>query len=660
MRPLRTLIPALMLLAGLACAETVQLPGLGVQLTLPAGWSIARTVEGVGVSLRAADGSGTLDVLAWIPVAEKLSAAAAAEAHEQVLSARATWQRTAREKLTAADGSDAVVVTGTLQVGQTAPEDCLFAAYQVGQMYVVIGTVTEPGGLARARTAFFDAAAKSLAPAGFTPRPAPIKPVTPASPGATANPVTPAGAGQNPAPGAATPTVTPAVTPTPPARIVPTVPALADASVAEGLRMRLPTGWSREMMQGCLVSWPPGPARTAGLAVWPLLRQGNQVIQDRANAAMKAFATLLRGTLQIAQLRLASGQELSAVCCGELAVDAEPLEFVAILAPAGGVDLLQVALYAPETEEADRLRLAEALGSFSYDPLCVLPPGGPTAGQWGDAMGALKARTDDGWAVSGGVRLYNGAPVIEVEGSHLGSGARFTWRQPEAPAFKTLTDDLKAAGWQEGSDFAPERGTDALQLARKIGPEALARQRASFAGSGVATSSASARAAKLLPGSAGAVAEVRSTDTQAVALVAIGAAPAELGADCWLAASLRYEGPRATYKAAGLALRRFILSADVPTTWDGTPQEKVALLALIDGAREAANDLPGQAPPLGNTLTVAPVLSFLAGETTPGVERLECPASAGWLWHLAATRDGAQQVLPELNTGDKTLTDEEH
>lgn len=640
----------LILAAGIAAADALPLPGLGVQLSVPPGWSIARTVEGVGVSLRAPDGSGTLDVLAWIPVAEKLSAAAAAEAHEQVLAGRATWRRTAREKLIAADGSDAILVTGTLQVGQGPPEDCIFAAYQVAQTYVVLGTVTAQGGIAQARKAFFDAAAKTLAPLGFNPRTGTptAKPSTPAPPQATPSVQSPTPVTAVPAPSAAPPTTPPSI------------PELEPVTTPEGLRMRLPAGWSRKVEQGCLLAWPAGAPRRAGLAVWPLLRPDNQVIQDRSNAAVKAFASLLRAKLEVMQTRLASGPELSAVCAGELAVDGTPLKYVAVLAPAGRLDLLQVALFAADAAEEDRLRLAEALGSFSFDTLHILRPGGPTAGLWTDALGALKARTDDGWVVSGGGRLYNGAPVIEVEGSHLASGARFTWRQPEAPAFKALSEELKAAGWQEGSDFPPDRGTDPLMLSRKLGPEATARARAAFPGSSILTCSSSTRAAKLLPGAAGAVAEARSPDTQAVALAAIGSAPTELGADCWLVATLRYEGPRATYKAAGLALRRFILSADVPTTWEGTPQEKVALLALLDGAREAANDLPSQAPPLGGALTVAPALSFLALGTTPGVELVDCPASAGWLWHLAGSRGGARQVLPELGVANNTPADEEH
>jgi hypothetical protein len=335
------------------------------------------------------------------------------------------------------------------------------------------------------------------------------------------------------------------------------------------------------------------------------------------------------------------------------------LQYVAVLAPAGGLDLLQVAMFAAGAAEDDRLRLAEALGSFSLDPLYVVPPGDPKAGRWTDALGALKASTQDGWVVSGGVRLYNGAPVIEVEGSHLATGARFTWRQPEVPAFKALTDELRAAGWQEGAEFPPDRGTDPVILARRPGPEAVARARATFPGSSVIASSASTRAARLLAGSAGAVAEARSSDRQAVALVATGPAPAELGPDCWFVATLRFEGPRATYKAAGLALRRFILSADVPTSWDGTPQEKVALLALLDRARDAANDLPSEGPPLGASLTVAPALNFRAPETAQGAEQLVCPASACWLWRLAASRDGAHQVLPELGIAHITPADEE-
>jgi hypothetical protein len=658
MRPLALAVPLMLgLSARPTAADPVELPGLGVQLSLPGGWSIARTVEGVGVSLRAADGTGTLDVIAWIPVADKLSAASAAEAHEQVLSGQAAWRRVATEKLAAADGSDAVLVIGTLQVGPAAPEDCLFAAYQVGQKYVVIGTVTEQGGLGRARKGFFDAAAASLAPIGFRPGAGPSRPAVTPPPRPTERAAT---APREPVAPPPTEPAAPVTPPVVPRAAAPMIPELVDTGTPEGLRMRLPSGWVQEREQGCLVCWPPGPVRNAGLAVWPLLRQGNQVIQDRANAAVKAFATALRGKLQVSQLRLASGQELSAVCSGELKLDAGPLRFVAVLAPAGGLDLLQVALFAADAAETDRLRLAEALGSFAYDALYVLRPGGPTGGQWSDPPGALKARTDDGWVVSGGVRLYNGTPVIEVEGSHLGSGARFTWRQPEAPAFKALTDGLRASGWQEGAQFPPDRGTDPLALSPRLGPEALARQRAGFPGSVVSASSASVRAAKLLAGSTGAVAEARSTDAQATAMVAIASAPAELGPDCWVAATLRYEGPRATYRAAGLALRRFILSADVPTTWDGTPQEKVALLGLLDGAREAANDLPSQAPALGGSLTIAPALSFLAGEATPGVERLDCPASVGWLWHLASSRDGARQVLPELGVADSTPTGEEH
>ena len=87
------IIGLLAALTSVAVASPLQLPSLGVQLELPDGWAVTKTVPGQGVTLSPPGGGAALDVIVWSPVADKLSASAAAQAHEDVLATRLTYTR---------------------------------------------------------------------------------------------------------------------------------------------------------------------------------------------------------------------------------------------------------------------------------------------------------------------------------------------------------------------------------------------------------------------------------------------------------------------------------------------------------------------------------------------------------------------------------------
>ena len=644
-RQLALLITFASLLApgtGLA-AEALRVDALGVQVRVPEGWRVLRAVEGRGVTIGPARGGGeALDILAWAPVAERLSAEAAALAHEQVLAARFRYTPTSHERFTTPNGAGGVLAVGMLQGPADEQQASLFAAYLMGRLYYIVGTVCAPEDVAAVRAGYFDEAARTLSPLGArlpAPAPHPLPdPVQPPDPGPPAAPDTP-------------------VTPEPPAR-EPTVPAILTPHRDRlGFALPIPRGWVVTVQQGCVQAWPPDRPRRWGAITWPLLREGDLPIEARAAHAMREAARLLGGQMRALEVRPAAGPHRTVVCSALLTLDGNALRAVGTLVAGADHDILQVVLFAPDTSEEDRLRLARVPAGFESAPVWVAPPAEAGEAEWVDRDGALQARVPGDWVVIGGLRLHNGMVALDIEGRHPPSGARFAWRQPELPCHKDLTPALAAAGWREGSEFPPDQGIDALIIAPR--PEAvIAARRRALAGGALTlqTSGTAPRAARLLPGGEGAAAHAAGGTDEATCLLAVADAPARLGDDCWMTAALRHEGPRDAHRAAGAALRGMILSAQVNPRWLASDEERGQLRALLAGAREAAADLPAEAPRVEAAPPARPVYAAPATEDTLGARRLSLNETPPWLWRLATDPAGARRRLPELLGGEDENT----
>lgn len=608
-------------------AQVLQIPSLKVQLLAPPGWVVLRTVEGKGVTVGSPDGGSWLDVLAWEPVAERLSASAAAAAHEQILSVRMSYKRQMAQPFRTPEGNEALSVLGTAQAADGRNQVGLFSAYRMDRRYLVVGTFCAPDQTTAVKSGYYDQAVLSLAPLGAA-TPAPTIATTPEKPTV-------------PAPVVAEP-----------------LPVVEYAGVPSelvtyedglGFTVQAPSGWPVGVDEGCVLIWSPDTPVRYGVAIWPLLRTDKVVIQERAMTAVKAWAEMLGAGVRITQERLASGPELTAVLSGELRLDGTGLSFVAALVPSQALDVLQVLILGDDAPESDRCTLAQVLASFTCPALQIASQAGDGGTDWRDSTQAIQAHVDSGWLVTGGVTIYNEQPVINLVGRHLASGASFTWQQPEMPCFKSLTPALTAAGWQEGADYPPDRGTQPLVLARKLPVAELARRRSvGESGYKVVSAASTPHAAQLLKGGQGAGSTASDALGQASCLCAVAAAPAELGEDCWMAATLRYEGPRDSYQSAGAALRTLILSASVPTEAGATPQQKVALMGLIEGAKQAALDLPAKGPELAAVRKVTPAFSLLVTDNLARSRSVTFTPNLGWLWKVAADAAKGRQHLPEL------------
>lgn len=623
-------VMSLALGAVVCCADTAQvlrIPGLGVQMRVPEGWGILAQVEGSGVTLGPPGGGPpTLDVFVWEPVADELSAEAGALAHEQVLAARFAYTRQSHEPFVAGRRTDAILATGIVQTAGGERHASLFAAYVIGRRYFVVGTFCEVDEVGSVRAAFFDDAVRTFSRAGTR-----LPPGTTVEPAAPVTPVGPE-------------------TPGPAARREPGVPPAREAHRDRlGFSIEVPRGWSVSVEEGCVLVWPPGRPRDYGAAIWPLLRGENAPVQDRARRALTAWAELIGSDCRILQTRLASGQEVSAVCAGELELDGKAAQALAAFVPGRGFEVLQVAVFHPEASDEDRMALATVLASFESVPLWTAPESARTAGEWVDREGALKALVDHDWVVVGGVRLYNDMLAIDIEGRHPRSGARFSWRQPELPCYKDLSQELVAAGWREGSEFPPDRGIEPLALARRPNALAACRQRILAGGRlSIRSSGPAPRVSGLLPGGEGAFAHALGAAEEASCLCSVADAPTALGHGCWMAARLRYEGPRGMHEGAGAALRRLILSMEANPKWPAREGERKALDALLTGAREAAADLPATAPTLSPHPGVRPLLDALVARGSPDARRIRLPENITWLWNSASDVPGARLHLPEL------------
>lgn len=618
-------------------AEPLRVPGLNVQVRVPDGWRVLRAVEGRGVTIGLEGDAGrTLDILAWEPVAERLSPEAAALAHEQVLAARFSYTPRSHERFNTAGGAHGVLAVGLLDGPAGEQRASLFAAYLLGRLYYILGTVCAPEDVAAVRAGYFDEAARTLSPLGARlplrdPHPLP-EPVRPPDPG-------------------------PPVAPEPPAR-EPTVPAILTPHRDRlGFALPVPRGWHVTVEQGCVQAWPPGRPRRWGAITWPLVREGEAPIEARAASAMRELARLLGGQMRSVELRPAAGPHTTVVCAAGLTLDGNTLQVVGALVAGADHDILQAVLFVPDTSEDDRLRLARVPAGFESAPLWVAPPLEPGETDWVDREGALQARVPGDWVVIGGLRLYNGMVALDIEGRHPPSGARFSWRQPELPCHKDLTPALAAAGWREGAEFPPDHGIDALIIAPRPAAEGAARRLALAGGTLTLQHSGPAPGpARLLPGGEGATAHAAGGTDEATCLLAVADAPARLGDACWMTAALRYEGPRDAHQAAGAALRGMILSAQVNPRWPASDDERAQLRALLAGARDAAADLPAQAPQIVTAPRVRPVYAAPATQDTPGARRLFLNETPPWVWRLATSAAGARRHLPELLGGEDQTT----
>lgn len=711
------------------------IPGLNLQVRVPADWIITRTVPGHGAVIGPRDDDGpSIEILTWEPLAEKLSASAAGQAHEQVLAARMSYTHLSAEPFVAADRSPSVVVTGTVRTPEGMERTALFAAYLFGRRYYVMGLFCEAGQVADIRRELFDVAARTLSPLG-TPLPAsamaavpeprvvapsssatapvpilpssepgptqvgplaagsPLEsprtalsgnpavapprgtPVTPpvTLPTADVSPSTDAPGGRDAPPLVATTltgtalaepaqvgTAVPASPPTTPSVTVPPVESPAPVAPPSrllqklvsyqdkvGFALQTPADWNVSVQYGCLFAWPTTQPRDVGLVVWPVVRTRNAPLEERAAQVLADLAGLLGGRWKPRESRLLTGQDVAALCTGELEVDKRPLQAVAMLLPGQGADVLEVALAHAEVSDEDRAALAVLLAGVELPRDWSVRSLDPAGAGWSDPGGALAGDGQAGWLTRGSLRMYNGVPAIDVEGRHLLTGARFWWRQPEVPAYKDLTDALAQVGWREGAQFPPDRGMQPLVLRKRPSVSDLARSLANSEGARAQSIASSPVAGNLLVGGEGVRAELVAEGMEGALLGAVASAPRELGADTWLAGSMGYLAPTGSGAQAGDALRRAVLSVRLQNDWQGSAEDRAAVQGRLAGAARVAALLPTVAASTTPTATTVPVLTTLVPGDSSG-HQVSLAADLSWPWRSGPSASATGAALPEL------------
>lgn len=707
LRPMMALMLLLAAAVQTGASELLPVPQLGVQLRVPEGWRAVEINDGGAVLATTKEASERLEIAVWQPLAAKPSAASAALAHEQVLSSRLAYARQSHEPFVAADGSPAVRAHGLVQTTDGARYACLFSAYCIGDKYFILGTFCPEADTARVSAAYLDEAARSFAklgsngtsrvaanpngrkpPAnggGTPPAPGPVAPDKPGASGGDAPP--PAGAdpgppavpgasdaipdeprgtdGSAPVPSGETPAepTGPAVTTpgTEPTEVTAPAPTTAQVSVVPGdldlhrdplgFALAAPSGWQVETVDGCVMCWPKERPRAGGIVVWPVVCSQTAGGEGRVQYLARSWAMQFGTTWRSRSTRQSTDARNVWVCRGETVLDGEPMAAVAVLARSENLDVLSILLARASLSVEDRMTLARALSSFESVPLWVDASPAVAAGAWVAEDGALQVQGLPGWELSGGVSLYNEVPVIALEGRHRDTGARFAWRQPEVPCFKHPSDRLLAAGWQEGAQFAPDQGVDSLVLQRRTGAVAVCRRRSMGTRTlGVTSSRELPAVAALLDGGEGAFASTETTELHTVCLGAVGPAPGHFGRDCWMVASLLYEGPPEALNAAGGALRSVIESVRVLDGWPGTAEQRETLRARVHAAQAVAATLPESGNPQ-EMAPVLPALNHLVPDGAPEAIQGEVPAELSQIWRAASRRDGAQELLPELLSG---------
>jgi len=660
-------------------AQVLRILQLGVQLRVPDTWRLLETPTQSGAVLGGGeDPDARMEVVVWQPIASGLSAAAAAGAHEQVLGASLSYTHRSAQHFTAADGSEAVLTHGLVETADGARAAALFAAYCIDGTYYVLGTFCSPEQTEHVLATYLTEATRTfsktgtrlpemlVAPAPGThpaTRPTGDDPLHPQPATVTTDP--PPTPDDPPAPDAdpgpaPEPTATRPDLPTPPADPPPAVedptPSVVprDFSIHRdplGFAMAAPQGWAIATEDGCITCWPPERPRKAGLVIWPVL-SGQAPGEQRVQFLARSLAMRLRTTWRTVSTRRAGESDRVWVCRGEMVVDDEPLQAVAVLARSENLDVLTLLLARDGLPAADRLTLARALSSFESVPLWVDASPATTPGVWIAQDGALRADPPPGWEVAGGVVLYNEMPAIEVQGVHRGTGARFYWRQPELPCLKHPSQRLLDAGWKEGAHFAPDRGVDSLVLAARVTAVTACRDR-TMAGNKVGVTKAREllTAAAMLEGGEGAYASTETAEMVATCIGAVGAAPQEFGRDCWMVATLMVEASQDTVASTCAALRAFIESVRLLDGWPATEEQRRTLRARVAGAREAVQALP-PAPESADTPAPAiPALDHLVPDGSARAIQGEVPVELSRLWRLASSEDTALQQLPELLEG---------
>ena len=660
-------------------AQVLRIPHLGMQLRVPEAWRLLEPPPQSGAVLGCSDDpDARMEVVVWQPIAAGLSAAAAARAHEQILSASVSYTHQSAQDFTAADGSEAVLTQGLVKTSDGAPAAALFSAYCIDDTYYVLGTFCGPEQTGQVLTAYLTEAMRTfsrigtrlpemLVAAAPETRPTtsptaedPLRPepatVTADPPPTPDDPLTPdADPGLPLAPTATNPDL-PTPPADPPAAVEDPTPSLVPRDLTLhrdplGFAMAAPEGWIIGTEDGCVTCWPSERPRKAGLVIWPVL-SGQGPGEQRLQFLARSLAMHLRTTWRTLSTRRAGESDRVWVCRGETVVDDEPIQAVAVLARSENLDVVTLLLARDGLSAADRLTLARALSSFESVPLWVDAGPSTTPGAWIAQDGALRAEPPLGWEVSGGVVLYNEMPAIEVQGVHRGTGARFYWRQPELPCLKHPSQGLLDAGWKEGAHFAPDRGVDSLVLAGRVSAVTACRDR-TMAGNKVGVTKAREllTAGAMLEGGEGAYASTETAEMVTTCIGAVGTAPQEFGRDCWMVATLMVEATQDTVASTFAALRAFIESVRLLDGWPATEEQRGTLRARVAGAREAVRALP-PAPGSGDTpATVIPALSHLVPDGSARAIQGEVPAELSRLWGLASSEDTARRQLPELLEG---------
>lgn len=612
-------------------------------MVLPEGWEIARAVDDRGVSLvNPGSDDPVLEVVAWNPVATELSAHAAARAHEQVLATGAAYERLEQEVIQIPGGGQAVVVRGALRTEDDGEWTALFAAYLLGRRYFILGTFVRPEQLGRVRSELFDAAARSFCLSGTEfPDPDPARPPEPPGPVEPLEPVSPPGAA-DPAP-----TNAPAVPADPP--VDPVIASLIPIQPLEGVAMMAPQGWQARVDRGCIFVEPAEKPRRFGACVWPVVRSENAPLERRTVSVCRDWAQLMGARWRNVATRVEPGDPLCAISRGSLRVDGEAVLALATLSAHDGYDMLHVVYFAEDTPAAQRLNLCAIPASFRAAPVHVFGTGPQDQQRWAAADGALEADGLPGWLVSGGVRIYNGLPAIDIMGLQPRTGARFSWRQPEIPMYRDLSAALSDSGWREGSEFPPDLGAEPLILWRRSSAvEACASRARGEAGLRLTVSGEAPNAARMLEGAQGSFARASGDGIDASSLCALAPAPQVLGADCWMVASLRYEAPAGSHNDAGAALRRLIESVRVRPYWPATNEQRRILETMAAGVREAAQDLPEGSREMTGGIERWPLLVGTVPPGTDGARVVELPPGDVLPWARANDAEAARTHLPEI------------
>ncbi len=491
-----------------------ELPDLQLTVELPSSWTIELSANQAGAILTSPNEQcWPVEIVSWLTTASKPSPAEGAAGHERLLGERWSYSRLRTEGLVTGAGEESLLTIGEVTGPDGIAEAALFAVFNRGQRYYLVGTFCDPDSVAQVRQAYFDRISSSVEfLTGEETQPEPTEPILATSPSGHRETI-PVATGTHPS-GHPPEQARPTTTPEQPQPVQP-LPVLAASPQRPGETMPVATGahpsgqvpqqpqvttpergepapvapaspppqpepaearptWRRVALAGKGISfamperWEPGriddvvtitaPDNTAAACFWPVLGDGvsvEDIIGAWAERMGVSFTELRRredgGCVVVSGL----ADDDQSVCAVSLGQQCHLL--TAIIASLEGLG-------------AHHEELCAILASFQGGPWSLavqhapLPQGSTT---WTEPeLGALRLVLPAGWQAQGGVHRYNGRLAIDIDAQGpVDSGRlRVVWRQPHTPAFRELTPLLRGMGWKEGQQYRATPREDYLRV----------------------------------------------------------------------------------------------------------------------------------------------------------------------------------------------------